>query len=530
MDKMTRKEHRRQQMAIRIVGFYLLLGALWIIFSDKVVDHLADDLNSMAFFQTGKGFLFIVLTGCILYLSIKRGLTREEKVGEHHLVKDNRLFKEQSMVSLSYLDPVSGLPNRRFIEDYVDELIQLDGTHHQFALFLIDIDRFRLLNNSMGHLFCDRIIHEVGQRLEGCLKETDVLARFDNKYVAILMDSSAEKFHTTAQNMIRAVSSLRILDKQELFLTVSIGGCQCTRDMLNVDHLFKQAESALNRAKKQGGNQYSFQSFVGLTNDRERMEMANDLSRALERNELCLYYQPQYCVEEGRIIGAEALIRWQHPERGLVSPVVFIPLAEEMGLITAIGEWVLRTACTQNRKWQMAGLPPIKIAVNLSPRQLQQDSFVHIISTILLETKLDPCYLDLEITENIDMFETDLVLEKLREIKAHGVHLSLDDFGVGYSSLSYLNQFPIDKVKIDRSFIQKIRSGHAQAPIVSAIIAMSKNMQVRVLAEGVESEEQLRFLMEQQCDEVQGFLYSKPLPVDQLEKLLVEKLTGLRKD
>ena len=327
-----------------------------------------------------------------------------------------------------------------------------------------------------------------------------------------------------AQKILAAVAKPFIVDAQEFHITASIGISTYPGDSEDMQGLLKNADIAMYRAKEQGKNNYQFYSAQMNVHTLERLALESDLRRALERNEFLLHYQPKVDIGSGRIIGMEALVRWQQPGKELIPPAQFIPLAEETGLIVPIGEWVLKTACARNKAWQEQGLPRLRIAVNLSARQFAHESLLTDVARVLNETGLDPAWLEFEITESMVMHDPEHAVTLLSRLKAMGIHLSIDDFGTGYSSLSYLKRFPIDSVKIDRSFIQDLPGDGDDAAITRAIIAMAHSLRLKVIAEGVETEAQLGFLREHGCDEMQGYLFSRPLPEDELLRLLQEEL------
>ena len=422
-------------------------------------------------------------------------------------------------------DGLTGLPNRTLLADRIEQALRSARRYRrQVAVLFVDLDQFKFINDSLGHDLGDRLLKIVAERLRGCVRSNDTVARQGgDDFVVVLSDLAGdEDAATVAQQIQLAVNRPLDIDEHELEVSCSIGISIYPKDGEDVRALLKNADVAMYRAKEQGRNNFKF--YTGELNDKAvaRMTMEKHLRRALEREEFLLHYQPQVDLRTGRITGMEALLRWQSPELGLVSPAGFIPLAEETGLIVPIGEWVMKTACAQNRAWQAAGLSPLTMAVNLSPRQFRQEGLAETVARILRETGLEPRYLELEIVESLIMHDVQsatLILKKLKEL---GVQLTMDDFGTGYSSLSYLKQFPFDKMKIDQSFVREITSDPDSATIVRTIIAMAHSLNLRAVAEGVETEGQLSYLRSHGCEEMQGFYFSRPVPSGAFEQLLRE--------
>jgi diguanylate cyclase (GGDEF)-like protein len=389
---------------------------------------------------------------------------------------------------------------------------------------LIDLDRFKFVNDSMGHKAGDVLLMTVAARLRGALREADTVARLSgDEFVVILTQHQDESLSADiVQRLMDTVAAPVMLGGKEFCVTCSIGVAVYPTDGAPADSLIEHADIAMYRAKKRGRNNYQFYTPAMNEEAMERVRIETALRSALERNEFVLHYQPQVELATGAIVGMEALIRWQHPELGMVAPSRFIGVAEETGLIVPIGLWVLRAACAQNKAWQAAGLGKLRVAVNLSARQFGADNLVQDLRTVLEETGLPPACLDIELTESLFMSDTDQAVELLHSMKALGVNLSIDDFGTGYSSLSYLSRFPIDVLKIDRSFVNGVTRDAGNAAIVSSIIALAHNLKLAVIAEGVETAEQLDYLKRHGCDEMQGYYFSKPLDAADFEKLLLE--------
>lgn len=420
-------------------------------------------------------------------------------------------------------DKLTGLANRTLLQDRINQAIVRAASQHQKVwLATINLDRFKFVNASMGQGAGDTLLQQLAQRLQETLRPTDTLSRIAaDEFVLLLPDAIDEDtVISIAQSVMKMVALPLKVKGQECFLTCSIGLTMYPEDGDSAELLIKNAGIALQRAKELGRN--NFQFYTQLLNQRamERLNLEGDLRLALSRNELVLHYQPQLDLHTHRMVGAEALLRWQHPVRGLVRPDQFIPIAEDTGLIVAIGAWALRSACLQNKAWQHAGFGPLRVGVNLSSNQFYQSDLVSSIEAILKECELRPDYLDIELTEGLVMHNVEQAVATMHELKALGVKLSIDDFGTGYSSLSYLRRFPIDVLKIDQSFVHNIATDSVQAAITCSIVQLARSLGLQVIAEGVETQEQLEFLKRQRCDEIQGYFFSRPLPAQELEKLL----------
>ena len=420
-------------------------------------------------------------------------------------------------------DDLTDLPNRNLLADRLSQaLTRCQQNNKDLALLTFNLDRFREVIDSLGHRLGDQLLRDVATRLTQVSESIDTLAHTSgDEFVLLVEDGDSGETIALAQLVLKALEPPFLLNERELFLSASIGIAVFPKDGENAEVLLKNSAAAMYRIKASTGNNFSFYSAEMNAHSLERLNLEVDLRHAIERDELRLYYQPQMSLRSGAMIGMEALVRWQHPIRGLISPLDFIPLAEETGLIVPIGEWVLRTACTQNRAWQVAGLPAVRVAVNLSARQFEAQDMAALIAQVLGDTGLDPSYLELELTESLAMGNAKVFIDVTDGMKKQGVSLSIDDFGTGYSSLSYLKRFAIDRLKIDQSFVRDPDS----ASIVEAVIALSHGLGLSVIAEGVETEAQLNFLRTCGCDEMQGFYFSRPLPSAEFEQLLREGRT-----
>ena len=432
---------------------------------------------------------------------------------------------ESSLMFFANHDALTGLPNRAMFNQRL--ALALARAHRygkMAAVLFIDLDRFKIINDTLGHDAGDRLLKQLAERLRVSLREADTVGRQGGDEFVVLIEDLTDSNQVTgvAQKMLETIAEPYLIAGQEFHVTASIGISVYPEDGNDQQALLKNADIAMYRAKERGKNNYQFYSAQMNLHSFERLALETSLRHAVERNEFVLHYQPKVNMRSGRITGVEALVRWQHPELGMVPPAQFIPLAEEMGLIVQIGEWVLRTACSDARGWLDQGLPAISVAVNLSARQFDRDDLVLSIMNVVRETGFDPRSLELEITESTVMHSADRAAGVLRQLKGIGVRVAIDDFGTGYSSLGYLKRFPIDSVKIDRSFIIDIPEDKDDVAITCAVIAMAHSLRLKVVAEGVETAEQYAFLREQDCDEIQGYYFSQPVEAAALAPLLAQ--------
>lgn len=430
---------------------------------------------------------------------------------------------EMAIKRLSYHDIFTGLPNRTLFNNCLSRELGKHKGDNKVAIMFLDLDRFTYINDTLGYEIGDRLLKAAVERIKLQLRHTDILARIRGDQLTVLLPGITQKkdVEMIALKIMDALYKPLKVEDYELYITCSIGISIYPYDGKDAKTLIKAANIAMYRAKDLGGNGYKFFTSDMSVSALECFNMLNSLKYALEREELDIYYQPKVDVKTGKIIGTEALLRWNHPDLGIVAPDRFIPLAEETLLIVPIGEWVLRTACIQTKAWQDEGYPPLQVSVNLSVVQLQQYDFVQSVVSILDETGLEPHYLELEITESAVINNMDLIKTKLSKLAKMGVHITMDDFGTGYSSLTYLNEMPINALKIDKSFIHCLTLDSNSMTITSAIIEMAHRLGLRVTAEGVETQSQLAFLREHQCDYFQGYLFSPPVPHIEFERILV---------
>jgi diguanylate cyclase (GGDEF)-like protein len=424
---------------------------------------------------------------------------------------------------IAFFDALTELPNRTLFHLRLELAIarQLrDG--NQLAVLFMDLDRFKIINDSLGHALGDVLLRQVAGRLRGQVREGDTVSRMGGDEFVVLVENfeSIAAVSNLAERLVRQVSAPYVLESKDYHVTASIGISVFPADGADSESLLKMADMAMYRAKDLGRNNYQYYSPSMNIHTLERLEMESDLRHALERDELVLYYQPKVNVASGLITGTEALLRWRHPQRGLVAPMDFIPLAEETGLIGPIGEWVLASACARNKAWQDRGLTGLRVAVNLSARQFADPMLLPRLTGIIQASGLDPSTLELEITESMVMAHGESAVEVLESLKSTGVHITIDDFGTGYSSLAYLKRFPIDSIKIDRSFIRDLPGDPGSAMITRAVIALAHSLRLQVVAEGVETEAQLAFLRTLNCDEFQGFYLYRSLPQSELDAIL----------
>ncbi len=439
--------------------------------------------------------------------------------------RDIKLYQQ------AHFDTLTKLPNRELFADRLSqEIIHANQEEHKVALLFIDLDRFKQVNDTLGHSIGDKLLQHTADRLNHCVRDTDTVARLGGDEFTLVISNVKEPKEASiiAENVIKKLAEPLTINSHEVFINSSIGISIYPDDGKTVDELLRNADAAMYRAKEQGRGRHQFFEEKMNTEDLERTNIERDLQFAIERNELSLRYQPQIDLSTGKVIGAEALIRWNHPERGFVSPEIFIPIAEDNGLIEPIGEWVLRTACSQFAHWKNNNIQLNRIAVNVSSRQFIQKDFIPMVTKILVETDMSAKNLEIEITESLLMEDRIDTITILNELNAMGITLSIDDFGTGYSSLSYLKRLPVDSLKIDRSFMEGIPNDEDAIAISASIIALAHTLNKKVIAEGIETIEQLSMLRTKQCDIGQGYYFNKPLTAKEFKSYLAEKSTFLK--
>ncbi len=434
-----------------------------------------------------------------------------------------RKAAEEQLYHLAHHDALTGLPNRTLLIDRLTQAKALANRNGQMVgILFLDLDRFKLINDTLGHNVGDQLLQAVSRRLKGCIREIDTLSRLGgDEFILTLVNlQDTLDIKNLASKVLKSLSKPFQIGEHELFVTTSVGISLYPTDGQQVEGLIKKADIAMYHAKAVGRNNYQFYHQRMDEDAERRLVLANGIRKALEREEFSLHYQPKIDIISGTVTAMEALVRWQHPELGLLPPAEFIPLAEETGLILPLGEWVLRRACAENASWRRQGLPPMRIAVNISGYQLQQPNLLESILEILKEAELPAEALELEITETVVMQNPDFAVGVLNAFRDLGIHISIDDFGTGYSSLAHLKKFSVNTLKIDKSFVRDVENNTTDAAIASAIIAMGSSLNLQVIAEGVETEGQYAFLRDKLCHEVQGYLFSKPLPLEEATAFL----------
>ena len=444
-------------------------------------------------------------------------------VASQYDVTETRNYQE-ALRHLATHDGLTGLPNRALLLDRLRQAMAAAQRHgSQVWVVFLDLDRFKFFNESLGHKAGDTFLRHIAGRLEGVLRQTDTVARLgSDEFVLVLCEQPGTRLNFVLLDRIfHAINQGMQFGQKDYFLTCSMGVAAFPADGVDPDHLIERADMAMFQAKERGRNNYQFYTADMNARVLERLRIDVALRTALERGEFLLHYQPQLDIDSGQVVGMEALIRWQHPDMGMVYPDRFITIAEETGLIVPIGAWVLQTACAQIRALHEAGFPAMRVAVNLSARQFGRSDLVDTIEAALASAGVAPHFLEIELTESLIMKDVDQAIGILQDLKRLGVTLSIDDFGTGYSSLAYLKRFPIDILKIDRSFVSDITSDPDDAAIVASIISLAHNLRLQVIAEGVETREQLKYLRGEGCDQMQGYYFSKPVPYESFLELMI---------
>ena len=433
---------------------------------------------------------------------------------------------QEKIRHLAYYDSLTGLPNRTLFHERLDYVLRMARrTANNLAIFIIDLDRFKNINDSLGHDVGDKFLQSVAAKLKLVTRETDTMARLGGDEFALILDGvcSNEDVAKVAEKVLKILSKSHTIQGNELISTGSIGISISSAECLDKEDLIRQADLAMYKSKEGGGNQFCFYNEEMKSRAHQSMSLEKELRQALDNNELVVYYQPKISVRTGEIKGKEALIRWRHPEKGLIPPFDFIPVAEETGLIVPIGKWVQEQACKQTHLWHQQGFKDLLISINVSVRQFQHQGFIDDVGSVLDASCINRKFVDLEITESCTMDSTEASIRILNTLREMGIRISMDDFGTGFSSLSFLNQLPLDTLKVDRAFIKDINEDSENSELAKLIIAMAKSLGLSVVAEGVETQAQLNFLKNNECDEFQGYLASPPVPADEFEALLRSK-------
>lgn len=502
--------------------------------TENITKQLRENLNERHHYQNYRDFLLRAFQGEanhfeLNYLTHTLLIYLSPIIEQNHVIEvvgtisdiTDRKLAEKKIKRMAYYDFLTDLPNQRLFEKRLEKAIQYaTEKNEQLAVMFIDLDRFKYINDSMGHEAGNQILKHMAQKIQGLVRKNDTVGRHGgDEFVILLPDTNKTEAGEIAQRLIDDFREPLVFQDIDIFVNSSIGISLYPQDGTTSQELIRNADIAMDQSKVHDMNTYHFFTEALHREATEKSLLGSELRWAIQKEQLMLHYQPQIDLKTGKIYGVEALVRWDHPVQGMISPARFIPLAEETGFIVSIGKWVLEKACLQAMEWQNKGLPPIQISINVSPREFRQPSFINQVQDTLKNSGLHPRYLNLEITENImsDVHHCKITLEKLREL---GVNVSVDDFGTGYSSLSYLNDFPLTHLKIDQAFVREL--SNSNRAIVKTIIGLAMNLNLKVVAEGVETEEQATFLDSLACDNVQGYLYSKPLPYNQIEPLLTQ--------
>ncbi|MED4454488.1 putative bifunctional diguanylate cyclase/phosphodiesterase [Metabacillus fastidiosus] len=517
---------------------------LWIfILAVIIIPNIIEESLNMIFhfkfnhtiwYEVVDTVIVLVIAAPIFTYLIKRMDDYSNQL-EEQLIKNSEITKQlkiknEQLNHQAYYDYLTGLPNRFMLFENLNRFIaNMDSQKKQMAIMFIDLDRFKTINDTLGHISGDYLIQQVAKRLRKSIPEEDFVYRHGgDEFIILLEETDKEQYTKIASSILDLFSSPFSVNNERLFTTASIGISIYPFHGEDAETLIKNADTAMYEAKERGKNTYQLYNSEPDDKIIRRMKLENGLRTVLENNELSIYYQPQVNLRTGKIKGVEALLRWHHPELGFIPPDEFIPLAEETGAIISIGEWVLETACKQAKSWQMSVFPSLCVSVNVSIRQIKEDNFVDIVSNILQKSELEPSYLELEITETL-MQNIDTSLTIFNQLKKLGVQISIDDFGTGYSSLSLLAHLPIDYLKIDRSFTNNMLEHSNTISIVKTIINMGRNLNLKIVAEGIEEERQELFLSQHGCHIGQGYYYSRPIPVEELSELLEQQYEPVSK-
>jgi len=526
IEKLTsNNEPESNQISLRIALTYMLVGALWILLSDKILGLLAADNAVITRISMIKGWVYVLISGILIFVIVSYSLKRV-KIAEGKLYDSCQNLSEANieLEHLAYHDQITGVRNKISLIKRINELVSSDDSM-KIAILIADIDNFKYINDAMGHNIGDQVLIKVSSRLKGLAGVDSTVYRLggDGFVIALEGYEEASSVKRLAENLLKDFKTPLDVNGSKLFITISIGVSMYPENGDGMDELLKNADIALNKAKATGKNRVVFYNKTMNEAVSERVNIEKHLRAALINNEFELYYQPQWDIAENKVSGLEALIRWKNPELGYVSPLKFINIAEDTHMIIPIGEWVLKSACMYLKGLHRQGHEELSVSVNISIVQLLQDDFVCKVNEALDYAGLNPEYLELEITESVLMESCDALVGKLKLLKDRGIKIALDDFGKGYSSLNYLKQLPISTLKIDKSFIDTIESDKKHKSLTDLIVKLGRTMGLSVVAEGVETKEQLDYLTKHKCDKVQGYLFSKPVP----EEKVIEAIRGM---
>lgn len=517
--------------ALRIASTFGLVGALWILFSSEIVYMFTDNINTIRTIELYKGWLFVFLSSLIIFTLVRNSLIHHETTKlklQKNLLDLNKTHEElielkEELSNLAYIDTLTKMPNKIFFEDNINRLICLNKQQSiRFAFLYLDIDNFKNINDIMGHTCGDLFLKEFGNLLQQCIDETDLAARLNGDEFAVILNDvhDNQKIYNTLNNIIGQLRKPWLVNEHEFFITFSIGITIFPDDGDTTSVLMRNADTAMFSVKKTTKDNYSFYTNEIMEQNLRKIDMINSLRKAVNQKEFRLLYQPIKHLESNRLIGVEALIRWHHPHKGIISPMEFIPLAEASGLISEIDKWVLETAFYQKKEWDENGFNNLRMSINVSGISLKREGLVEDIQELLHKTGINPTEILIEVTETVLIENIETSVEILRRIKNMGIKIALDDFGTGYSSLTYLEKLPIDIVKLDRSFVKDIiRQNHVNI-IVETIIRLTHELLLEITAEGIENLEQLEYLNNNLCDYGQGYYYSRPVDHHTIEGML----------
>ncbi|HNR03239.1 MAG TPA: bifunctional diguanylate cyclase/phosphodiesterase [Bacillota bacterium] len=518
-------ELESNQISLRIALTYMIVVALWILLSDKILGLLAADNAVITRISMIKGWVYVLISGILIFVIVSYSLKRV-KIAEGKLYDSCQNLSEANMEleHLAYHDQITGVRNKISLIKRINELVSSDDSK-KIAILIADIDNFKYINDAMGHSIGDQVLIKFSSRLKGLAGVDSTVYRLggDGFVIALEGYEEASSVKRLAEGLLKDFKTPLDVNGSKLFITISIGVSMYPENGDGMDELLKNADIALNKAKATGKNRVVFYNRTMNEAVSERVNIEKHLRAALINNEFELYYQPQWDIVQNKVSGLEALIRWKNPELGYVNPLKFINIAEDTHMIIPIGEWVLKSACTTLKELHRQGHEGLSVSVNISMVQLLQDDFVCKVTGILDYAGLSPEYLELEITESVLMESCDALEGKLKILKDMGIKIALDDFGKGYSSLNYLKQLPISTLKIDKSFIDTIESDSKHKSLTNVIVKLGRIMGLSVVAEGVETKEQLDYLTRHRCDKVQGYLFSKPVPGEKV----IEAIRGL---